>query len=182
VPVKASVVTFAQLPEEEAGFLAYLAKAGDVWARAVVDNPRRPAFAPAPVAEFLEAHAAQLAANGVVDVYLGFRPEVLKPAVSETAEGVLHIDIFASNLIGYQRGKYYPGGELAQSNLYFYRGSFCDGEFASKPEAFLRWAAKVLGWARRHAPERVLVYRCNYLTRATARVAEAAAGGLKVWY
>jgi hypothetical protein len=39
-----------------------------------------------------------------------------------------------------------------------------------------------LGWARRHAPEQVPVYRCNYKTRATARVAKAASGGLKVWY
>jgi hypothetical protein len=179
--VKASVVTFAQLPEEEADFLAYLAKTGDVWARAVADNPKRPAHAPAPVAEFMKAHAGQLVKYGV-DVYLGFRPDVQKPVVSETEEGIPHLDIIASNLIGYRRGEYYPGGELVQSNLYFYRGSFYDGEFVTKPEPFLRWAARVLGWAKRHTPERVPVHRCNYETRATARVAQAAAAGLKVWY
>jgi hypothetical protein len=86
-----------------------------------------------------------------------------------------------SCLIGYRRGEYYPG-ELGQSNLYFYWGSFREGEFVAKPETFLRWAAKILGWARRCSPEQVPVHRCNYKTRATARVAEAAASGLKVWY
>jgi hypothetical protein len=173
--MKASVVTFAQLPDEEPAFLAFLAKTGDVWARAVADDA---AYDPAPVAEFIHAHAERLTSNGTMDVYLGFRPDVLDPARREDGT----VDIFGARLIDYRRGGYYPGGELAQSNLFFYRGSFVGDEFVTKPEAFLKWARKVLGWARRHSPERVPVYRCNYKTRATARVAEAAAGGLKVWY
>ena len=179
--MKPSVVTFAQLPEEEADFLRYLRKTGEIWARTVNDNSTRPSYQPAPVAEFLADHSAQIARTGVVGVYVGFWPDVVRPIVRESAEGT-HIDIFASCLIGYRRGEYYPGGELAQSNLYFYRGSFRDGEFVRKPETFLRWAAKVLGWARRRSPEEVPVHRCNYKTRATARVAEAARSGLKVWY
>jgi len=179
--VKASVVTFAQLPEEEAAFLAYLAKTGDVWARAVADDPTNPAHHPAPVADFMEAHARKLANNGTVNVYLGFRPDVLRPIASDI-EGPKAVDIFASCLIGYTRGEYYAGGELAQSNLFFYRGSFRGNQFVDKPDAFLRWATRVLGWAKRHAPEQVPVHQCNYQTRATARVAEAVAGGLKVWY
>ncbi|MGL4550358.1 MAG: hypothetical protein ACRC33_04160 [Gemmataceae bacterium] len=173
--MKASVVTFASLPDEEAAFLAFLAKTGDVWARAVADET---ASDPAPVADFIAAHAERLTHNGTMDVYLGFRPDVLAPARREDGS----VDPFGACLVGYKRGGYYPGGELAQSNLFFYRGSWAGGEFVTKPEAFLKWAGKVLGWARRHAPERVPVYRCNYETRATAGVAEAAAGGLKVWY
>ena len=173
--MKPSVVTFAQLPDEEAALLQYLAKTSDVWARPVEDRPN---CSPAPVAEFLAAHAAELARDGAVDVYLGLRPDVLTPLMSEP--GV--IDLFSSCLVGYRRGEYYPGGELAQSNLFFHRGFFRGNEFVSKPESFLRWAGNVLEWARRHSSEQVPVYRCNYETRATARVAEAAAGGLKVWY
>lgn len=173
--MNASVVTFASLPDEEVAFLAFLAKTGDVWARAVADDP---ACDPAPVADFIAAHAERLTHNGTMDVYLGFRPDVLDPARRDDGG----VNPFGSCLVGYKRGGYYPSGELAQSNLYFYRGSWVGGEFVTKPEAFLKWAGKVLGWARRHAPKRVPVYRCNYATRATAAVVEAAVGGLKVWY
>ena len=171
--MKASVVTFAQLPDEESAFLEFLAKTGDVWARPAHDWPT---YEPAPVARFLAAHAAELVRNGVVDVYLGFQADVLSPVMSEYGG----IDIIGSCLVGYQRGTYYPGGELAQSNLFFYRGSFRGEQFVSKPDSFLWWADKVLGWARRHTTESVPVHGCNYRTRATARVAEAAARGLKV--
>jgi hypothetical protein len=173
--MNSSVVTFAQLPEEEPVFLQYLAKTGDVWARPLADQPM---CEPAPAADFLAAHATTLARNGGVDVYLGCRAEVLAPLLNESGA----IDIFGSCLVGYRRGEYHPGGELAQSNLFFYRGSFRGEQFVSKPQSFLRWADKILGWARRHTPERVPVHRCNYQTRTTARVAEAAARGLKVWY
>jgi hypothetical protein len=179
--VKASVVTFAQLPEEECAFLEYLGKTGDIWARAQADVPTGPAHPPAPVTDFMEAQAAKLANNGTVNVYLGFRPDVLQPIATQ-AKGKQVVDIFASCLIGYTRGEYYSSGELAQSNLYFYRSFFLGDKFIEKPDPFLRWAAKVLAWARRHAFEQVPVHRCNYKTRATMGVAEAAAGGLKVWY
>src|SRR5262249_5635124 len=159
-----SVVTFAQLPEEEVTFLAYLTKTGDIWARAVNDEPMAPRHEPAPVAEFMKSHAAKLSRNGVVDVYLGLRPDVLRPSVSETEERA-RVDIFSSCLIGYRGGEYYPSGELAQSNLFYYRGFFQGDEFVVKPEAFLRWASRVLGWAKRQTPKRVPVHRCNYVTR-----------------
>ena len=173
--MKSSVVTFAQLPEDEAAFLAYLAKSGDIWARSVADTS---VCDPAPVAQFIAANHAALKDNGVMNMYIGFRPDVVDPAVP----GTCGVDIFAAQLIGYTRGGYYPSGELAQSNLYFYRGSFQGDEFLSKSEIFLKWADKVLGWARRHSPNQVPVFRCNYKTRATSRVMRATADGLKVWY
>ena len=173
--MKASVVGFAQLPDDESAFLAFLAKTCDVWARSVSDNPACP---PAPVIGLLHSHAEKLMKNGTVDVYLGVRTDVLAPATGNDGS----VDIFAAYLVGYTRGGYYPSGELAQSHLYFYSGLFVGDEFATKPAVFLKWAGKVLAWARRHTPKQVQVYRCNYSTRATVRVAEAVAGGLKVWY
>lgn len=175
--MKASVIAFAQLPEEEIHFLDYLAKTGDIWARVTMDNPA----SPAPVAKFMEVNAGKLTNNSTVDVYLGFQTDILQPIVSEV-KGKTDIDMFASYLIGYTRGEYYPDGELAQSHLYYYRGSFYNDEFVEKSDAFLRWGAKVFGWIRKQAPEQVPVHRCNYNTRATAQVAKAAASGLKIWY
>jgi hypothetical protein len=173
--MNASVITFAQLPDEEATFLAYLVKTGDVWARAVIGDPF---FEPAPVDEFIATHSNKLTQNATMDLYLGFKSEVLAPARLKERS----IDIYGARLVGYQRGGFFPSGELAQSNLYFYRGSFVGDEFVTKPLAFLKWAGKVFGWVRRHTPEQVPVYRCNYKTRATVRVAEAAKGGLNVGY
>lgn len=179
--MKPSVVTFARLPEEEAEFLEFLASTGDVWARAVNDDAAKPTYTPAPVGTFLQQHGAALLNNGTLHVWIGFRPDVLKPQKSKINEKMV-VDPFPAYLVGYTRGEYYPGGELAQSNLYFYRGSFEGEEFVKKPETFLRWGAKVLAWVKKRTPEEVTVHRCNYKTRATARVAEAAADGLKVWY
>jgi hypothetical protein len=173
--MKPSVLTFARFPDEESDFLHYLAKSGEVWARTMKD---RPTCKPAPAAEFVPAHAAELTGNAKVNVYLGLRADVLAPVMRGSGD----IDIFASCLVGYTRGQCYPGGEWAQSNLFFYRGFFSGNEFVRKLDSFLRWAGKVLDWARRHSPARVPVYRCNDDTRATARVAQAVTGGLKVWY
>jgi len=179
--MKPSVVTFAQLPEEEAVFLEFLATTGDVWARAVKDDSAKPVHTPAPVATFLQRHGADLLDHGTLHVWIGLGPDVRKPKKSKV-NGRMAVDPFPACLVGYTRGEYYPGGELAQSNLYFYRGSFQGEEFVKKPEPFLRWAAKVLAWMKKRTPEEVPVHRCNYKTRATPRAAAAAADGLKVWY
>jgi hypothetical protein len=94
--MKASVVTFASLPDEEAAFLAFLAKTGDVWARAI-DSASKPA----PVADFIAASAARLTDNGTRDVYLGFQPDVLAPAVCKDGS----VDPFGSRLVDYRTGE-----------------------------------------------------------------------------
>src|SRR5579871_4240776 len=85
----ASVVRFGQLPDEEAAFLAYLQKTGDVWARAVSDDPHHPKYEPLPVAEFLHRFADQIVAYSTVAVYLAFRDDIGKPAIftHEVTEG-----------------------------------------------------------------------------------------------
>src|SRR6185295_9218106 len=84
-----SVVTFAQLPDEEAAFIAYLQKTGDIWARAVNDDPRQRKYEPLPVAEFLERFADRIVTYDVVAVYLAFREDIGKPAICsrEVTEG-----------------------------------------------------------------------------------------------
>lgn len=181
---------FARLPDEEPAFLAYLAKSGDVWARATRDDMRTPRFAPAPIIEFIRDFSTVLTDEArnenphaaTVDLYIGLRADVMNP-VASTAPGAEHdVGIMESCLVGYKRGMFYAGGELAQSNLYFYRSFFRGEASVIKPTVFLEWAGKVLAWVRRHTPEKVPVHRCNYRTRATTSVADKCRGGLKVWY
>jgi hypothetical protein len=204
----ASVVTFGQLPEEEPDFLAYVQKTGDVWARAVRDEAESPKCEPRPVAEFLARFAEEVKAYSCVDVYLGFRDDVLHPEISihELTEGGTHvpfiqngsvvpgvhtivggtkvmrrfIDPRASRLVRYDRGEFRSVDELASSNLCFYPGTFKGETWIAHPASFMKWGKKILDWMRRHTPESVPVYQCNYEMRATVRVAEACKKGLKL--
>jgi hypothetical protein len=204
-----SVVSFVQLPDEEAVFIAYLQKTGDVWARAVNDDPRSPIYEPLPVAEFLDRFAIQIVAYDVVAVYLAFREDIGMPAISshevieggtlvpfvqsgKVVEGVHTIvggtkvkrdwiDPMGSPFVRYDRGQFRTKDELAHSNLCFYPGTYEGEKWKPNPSAFMKWGKKVLDWMRRHTPESVPVYRCNYKTRATGGAAAACKEGLKVY-
>jgi hypothetical protein len=175
----ASVVTFAQLPKEEPPFLAYLAKTGDVWALAALDDPREPM----PVADFLERYAAEIRIYNCVPIFLGLKPDVLAPMLSPVkrdGKEVLTVDYHNSCLVYYKRGELHTDGRtLNASNLCFYSSFVNDADqWQRKPDSFLRWAGKVLSWMRRNTPEQVRKHRANYSIRATAGV--AARKGLKV--
>jgi hypothetical protein len=204
-----SVVTFAQLPDEEPAFLAYLQKTGDVWARAVNDDPDHPRYEPLPVADFLHRFAAEIVAYHVVAVYLGFQENIFYPMISthekteggtlipfvqggKVVEGVhtivggtkvmrSFINPMGSSLVRYDRGQFRSDDQLAMSNLGFHPGTYHGQKWVPNPPAFMKWGKKVLGWMRRHTPEEVQVYRCNYKTRATVGAAEAHKKGLKVF-
>ena len=199
-------VTFGRLPDEEAAFLAFLRKTGDVWARAVDDDPVSPRYEPLPVAEFLEAHAGRIVSHFSVAVYLGFREDIFTPAISVQVviEGgtevpflqsgkivkAVHtivggkevhrkyIDPNASPYIRYNRGEFRSKVELSASNLGYGPGAFRGETWVSKTQDFLKWGKRVLAWMRRSTPEMVRVYRSNYKMRATLAVAEACRKGL----
>ena len=204
----ASVVTFGQLPDEEDAFLTYLRNSGDVWARAVRDVPYEPVHAPLPLHDFLVRFANELVEYGSVSVYLGFRDDILQPAVSaheiteggtfvpflragQVVEGVQtivggtkvmrdFISLRASSLVRYDRGMFRSDDELAMSNLCYYSGSYSGQQWVRKPDRFLKWAKNVLDWMRRNTKESVPVHRCNYEMRATLGVAKACKTGLKL--
>jgi hypothetical protein len=203
-----SVVGFAQLPDEEPAFLAYLQKTGDVWARAINDDPHNPKYAPLPVAEFLDRFADQIVAYNVVAVYLAFREDITRPRVlsheiteggslapfvqfGKVVEGVHtivggtkvmreSIHPMGSPFVMYRRGQFRREDELAISNLCFYPGAYEGQIWKPNPPAFMKWGKKVLDWMRRRTPESIPVYGCNYETRATVGVAAACKQGLKV--
>ncbi len=204
----ASVLSFGQLPEEETEFLAYLRKLGDDWARAVSDDVETPRYEPLPVAEFLARFAGQLQAYSIVPIYIGLREDILNPesAEHEHLEGGTRVPIITggegepsvhrivggtkvkrkridwrgSRLVCYHRGEYRTEGELAESYLGFYPGTFRGDVWVPHTPAFKKWGKKILDWMRRHTPESVQRNGCNYNIRVTARVAEACKNGLKV--
>ena len=90
------------------------------------------------------------------------------------------VDPMASSFVRYDRGQFRTEDELATSNLCYYSGSYRGQQWVPQPETFMKWAKKVLDWIRRHTPESVRVYRCNYEIRATIGVAKACKNGLKV--
>jgi hypothetical protein len=201
-------VTFGQLPEEEAEFLAYVRKTGDIWARAVRDDAVSPKYKPKPVSEFLQDHAAEIRAYSSVDVYLGLHDDVLNPAITiqEIIEGGTKVPVVengniveghytivggtkvkrefidpgGSRLLRYKRGEFRSVDELAASNLGVRPGASKGGTWIAHSTSFLKWGKKILDWMRRHTPESVPVYQCNYEMRATIGVAEACKKGLKL--
>ena len=203
-----SGVTFGQLPDEVPSFIAYLQKTGDVWARAVKDDPLHPNYPPLPVSEFLQRYADQIVDHHCVDVYLAFREDIFHPVIArqEVIEGGtlvpfiqsgkvvqgVHsivegtkvernfIDPNASLFVRYQSGRFRNEYELASSNLGFNPGTFIDRQWVPNSPAFVKWGTKILNWMRRQTPESVPVYRCNYEMRATIRVAEACRKGMKL--
>lgn len=195
----ASGVTFAQLPEDAADFLAFLATTGDVWARAVDDDPRSPRWPPGPVAEFLDRYADAIRAFAtakqsqdaresrpcyVVQTYLGMKPAILQPPISEVTgrNGERYVDPGAGEVVWYTQGGFYSDSELAQSNFGYHTTFVEDGKWVKKAEAFLKWAKKVASWLRRRASAEVPVTFGPYPTRATGRVTAACRNGLKVGY
>jgi hypothetical protein len=204
----ASGVTFGQLPAEEGAFLAYLQSTGDVWARAVWDDPVSPKYEPSPVAEFLAHHAREIAKYDSVDIYIGFREDVCHPETCfyEVTEGGTSVPLIqdgrvvdgvqtivggtkvqreflnvpASPLVRYKRGEFCGEDLLASSNLSFYTGTYRDQVWVAQPASFLKWGKKILDWMRRHTPESVPVDRCHYEMRATTGVAAACRNGVKL--
>ena len=203
-----SGVTFGQLPDEVPSFLAYLQQTGDVWARAVKDDPLDPSYPPLPVAEFLQRYADQIVAYHCVDVYLAFRSDIFQPVIArrEVIDGGIlepfvqsgkvvqgvhsivggtgvernFIDPNGSPFVRYRIGKFRDEYELASSNLGFCPGTFIDRQWVPNPPAFMKWGKKILNWMRRKTPESVPVYRCHYEMRATIGVAEGCRKGMKL--
>jgi len=201
-------LTFGQLPEEEPDFLAFVQRSGNVWARAVRDEAESPKFDPLPLAEFMARFAVDVRVYSSVDVYLGFREDVLHPelCIQEVTEGGTQvpfiqngivvpgvhtivggtkvkrnfIDPRGSKLVRYDRGEFRGVDELASSNLGFHPGSFKGEAWIAHPAYFMKWGKKILDWMRRHTPESIPVYQCNYEMRATVKVADACKKGLKL--
>ncbi len=177
-----SAVTFAQLPTEEPAFLAYLAKTGEVWARALRYDPES-RCEPGPVCGFLEQYASQLREHASTVVFIGLKPDVLNPTFTSgntDGEECRFVSLPDSCLLRYARGEFSPGGRMLSYSHLGFDSSFVNsrGKWQRKPDSFIGWANNALAWVRRNTPEQKRLHGKNYSIRATAGV--AARKGLKV--
>lgn len=198
-----SCVTFGQLPEEEAEFLAYLQMTGDVWARASHDHPVNPQWEPRPVEEFVARFGKEIEQYTSMCLWIGFREDVLHPVIhlvddweGGTLEPVYNADGTVdpyrqkrvgatqvkspriaqsdSPMVSYSCGRYRDDGCLSHSNIvYTYR-------HVHQRVDFLKWAKKLLAYTRKRTPQMVALSNANYSLRATDRLAEACRNGLKL--
>jgi hypothetical protein len=165
-------VTFWQLPEDEREFLIFLAGTGNVlalpshWVKAHWElTPKSIASYieqqdPPQVELVLESHVSQLRVDShVKDSQIYFSIPTMKNLV-----------------IGYNRCRFHSG-KLCQSNLsadWAYPNEDAT-EMVRKSEEFIRWAKRILAWARKATPEKCSLNGYEY--RATKRVKEAVARG-----
>lgn len=174
-------LTFAQLPEDDAAFLEFLATTGDVWMRGYGDTARQPKFPPLPIAEFLQRPGPQLTNDAYLAVYLGFEQDIVRPpsfSIRYTEGGkrqtTNRVDDDLALLIAYHRGGIMKSGLLELSTIgYQTHGT-------QKPREFLSWARRVVGWWEKRASETVPLFNRTDLGRATPAAKAANLAGRKI--
>lgn len=174
-------LAFAQLPEDDAAFLEFLATTGDVWMRACGDTARKPKFPPLPIAEFLQRYAAELTKDGYLAVYLGFEQDIVRPpsySLRYTEGGkrqtTNRVDDQLALLIAYRRGSIMQSGLLELSSI-GYRT-----HVTKKPKEFLSWARRILRWWEKRASETVPLFCRTDLGHATPAAKAASLSGRNI--
>ena len=171
-------LTFAQLPEDDAAFLEFLATTGAVWLRACGDTARKPKYPPLPIAEFLQRYGAQLTKDGYLAVYLGFEQDIVRPpsySLRYTEGGkrqtTNRVDDQLALLIAYHRGSIMKSGLLELSSIGYRTHA------TKKPTEFLSWARRVLRWWEKRASETVPLFNRTDLGHATPAAKAASLAG-----
>ena len=174
-------LTFAQLPEDDAAFLEFLATTGDVWLRGYSDTARQPQFPPLPITEFLQRYGAKLTNDGYLAVYLGFEPDIVRPpsySLRYTEGGkrqtTNRVDAQLALLIAYHRGGIMKSGLLELSSIGYRTHT------TKKPKEFLSWARRVVGWWEKRASETVPLFNRTDLGHATPAAKAANLAGRKI--
>ena len=174
-------LTFAQLPEDEAAFLEFLATTGDVWLRGCGDTARKPKFPPLPAAEFLHRYTPQLSSDGCLGVYLGFERDILRPpsfSLRFTENGkrqsTNRVDDQLVLLVAYHRGGIMKSGLLCLSSIGYRTHT------TKKPKEVLSWARRVVGWWEKRASVPVPLSNSPDLGHGTPAAKAASLRGLKI--
>jgi hypothetical protein len=147
-----SVLTFWQLPEEEAAFIEYLQTTGNVLALPSRWVKTREELSPQPIRAYLETHDPPQISFGLEQHLKDISPE---PRIYEGESGFMQPSEMEFCLIGYNRPRFRRNTELGQSNLAAYWQRL-DPEariLVEKPPEFVRWGKAVFAWLRRHTPE-----------------------------
>jgi hypothetical protein len=163
----ASVIAFWQLPTEEASFLRYLARSGEVFAirhMEAVDDPA--ALRPLPIEELIDRTDAGR-------LYLTLRSVGLAPLALHRWDPQTPGDAIRYSLPVRFPAIMYNAGTLVENCLSQSDASAYPSE---APAPVAAWMRRVFGWLRRSAPH-WHEYR-SY--RVTELAAQAAIGGLNL--
>jgi hypothetical protein len=160
-----SVVTYWQSVEDETDFFRFLQSTGDVLALPANWMETKEVFVPQHVEPFVNRYDPDqllLTQEGN-----GFLWEIERRQFDRDIR--FGIPIMTSCVFAYRRGKF-RNGKLAQSNISAYLDYPTEDKssLVAKPDQFVLWVKKVIGWIRKATPERI---ECNgYPYRATRRV------------
>jgi hypothetical protein len=169
-------VTFWRFPDEEARFLDYLDKTGEIIActHERMPEPTSPLLEPRPIRQLIDE-------QDPISMAFGPRAFMDMAQIDEfELDGRISYGRWYTRvpLMAYTRGKLYEPGRLGHTNLVFdswrSSGTLDDPSFTPQPPEFVAWGKRVLNWARRHTP-RVVAYK-----RMTERVFAELDGGLEL--
>lgn len=145
-----SVLACWWLPEEEAHFLDYVEKTGDVLALPAEGAESMEKLTPRPLRAYILRDKPPSVVFGL-DKY--FTPELTQYAKSEEPKGHYRVSVPESCVIEYTRAVL-EDGQLSVANLSFYTGYDAPGsQYVNKPDGFLHWARNVFRWVRRTTSE-----------------------------
>jgi hypothetical protein len=162
----ALVLTYWSLPDEENDFLDYLFK-WDIYAYPARTSDTIADISPIPIRELL-------AETNPLQLFFGPWQFLSENDISlrNQMDGVCLYEVTSvrSQAIGYKRPHFNGSGVLSMSRLsaYWKYPSPNLMEYVEKDAEFIKWAKRVLTWARRRACERIKVK--GYFYSVTKRV------------
>lgn len=167
-----TVVSFWQLPDDEKEFLAFLQGTGTILALPDRWVERKEELLPQPIVPFIEEQDPHQLLFGLEEHFLGMIVE--EHAVEDGTRFAL--PYMEPCVIAYRRGRMHNGKwGLSTLSAYLDFPSPDASKLIAKDQGFVRWAEKVMAWARRATPERI---KCNgYPYRASRRMKKAVSEG-----
>jgi hypothetical protein len=145
-----SVLACWWLPEEEAHFLDYVEKTGDVLAFPAEGAETMDKLVARPLRAYILREKPSAIVFGM-DKYL--TPELIHYTKVDEPKESFRVSVLESCVIEYTRATL-EEGQLSVANLSFFTGYDTPrSEYITKPEGFLHWARNVFRWVRRTTSE-----------------------------
>ena len=140
------------MPEEEADFVSFLERTGNVWAIPTSWAQTPQELAPVPLREYLEQQNPD-------QVFLcphDFAAKTVIVQQRQDGQDWVLVDSMASYVASYHRGWITPSRELVGNSIsaYYYSLNQDHTGLLNKEPAFKKWAEKVFRWVRKWASAR----------------------------
>jgi hypothetical protein len=161
-----SGVQFWRFPDEEAVFLEYLGKTGNIIAFSRGKFWHKNEFLPMPLETLIKSKDPDRLCF-CLDHHIN---NVVLKSFSDADGEFCVVSLPESPVISYDRGRLLNSNKLSTSFLESHWSYLLDGKtFINKPEDFIKWGKRIFRWSQKTTPE---FYQHKY-GRITPRVAEA---------